>query len=182
MTLTFTKDIDEMCYPYIFEDSPLCDFEILTDELCTYIGLALSQIEQQLVNEALGWLQPKIFDLNGSIRGKCAIDEQDIAQLKHYYHFFKSKVTDNNTRFVLPRGVGPTALLHQCRSLSKKVTRQLVLIDKANIEVPQTLPRFTNMLVNFLFAMTRFLNQLQGIDEPEYVSNCYPTPKRYQKG
>ncbi len=181
MTIKFSGDIDELSYPYIFEHSALCDFEIMTDELCTYIGLALSQIDDEEVVKSLSWLQPKIFDLNGSIRGTCAISEQDITLLKQGYHYFKSRVDDNNKRFVLPRGVGAVALLHQSRSLSKKATRQMVLIDKEGIEVPETLPRFSNLLVNYLFAVTRYLNQQQGIEEPEYVSNCYPTPKRYRK-
>jgi ATP:cob(I)alamin adenosyltransferase len=153
----------------------------MTDELCTYVGLVVTQVTQPDIKKSLSWLQPKIFDLNGSIRGRCAIDENDIAQLKHDFNYFKSQVEDDQKRFVLPRGAGPTVLLHQSRSLSKKITRQLVNVDAAEIDVPTTLPRFTNLLVNYFFAITRYINQLEGIEEPEYVSNCYPTPKRYRK-
>ncbi|PSW60074.1 cobalamin adenosyltransferase [Photobacterium kishitanii] len=177
MVLKFSGDIDELAYPFIFEDSPLCDFEILTDELCTYIGLAISQLDDGEVQQSLIWLQPRIFHLNGSIRGKCGIFEADISQLKADYHYFRSQVSDSNKRFVLPRGVGPVVQLHQCRSLAKKVVRQLVKVDAAGKKVPPALPRFSNLLVNYLFALTRVLNQQTGIEEPEYISINYPKPE-----
>lgn len=178
MVLKFSGDIDELAYPFIFEDSPLCDFEILTDELCTYIGLAISQLDRDdEVLQSLLWLQPRIFHLNGSIRGKCGIFEADITKLKVDYHSFRDQVTDSNKRFVLPRGVGVVVQLHQCRSLAKKVVRQLVKVDAVGKTVPPTLPRFSNLLVNYLFALTRVLNQRAGIEEPEYVSINYPKPE-----
>lgn len=176
MTIKFSGDIDELAYPFIFEDSPLCDFEIQTDELCTLVGLALCNVQNEQIKTSLEWLQPRIFHLNGSIRGKCGIFEDDIKQLKSDYQLFKAQVTDNNKRFVLPRGTGAVILLHQARSLSKKVVRTLVLVDKSGKSVPDTLPRFANLLVNYFFALTRVINQDLGIKEPEYVSINYPTP------
>ncbi|GAD79219.1 cob(I)alamin adenosyltransferase [Vibrio ezurae] len=171
--MKFSGNIDELAYPFIFEDSPLCDFEILTDELCTITGLALTNIDNPKVRHSLEELQPKIFHLNGSIRGKNGIFESDIESLAAEYHAFKDSVSDDNKRFVLPRGTGPVIQLHQCRSLSKKVVRQLVLVEKAGKKVPETLPRFANLLVNYYFALTRVLNQDMGIEEPEYISINY---------
>ncbi|MEC6909123.1 cobalamin adenosyltransferase [Photobacterium piscicola] len=177
MVLKFSGDIDELAYPFIFEDSPLCDFEILTDELCTYVGLAISQLQDDEVRRSLSWLQPRIFHLNGSIRGKCGIFEADIIKLKADYHYFRDQVIDSNKRFVLPRGMGAVVQLHQCRSLSKKVVRQLVNVDAVGKKIPETLPRFSNLLVNYFFALTRVLNQQAGIEEPEYISINYPKPE-----
>ena len=114
--------------------------------------------------------------MNGSIRGKCGIFEEDIQALLTDFNYFKAQVTDDAKRFVLPRGTGPVIQLHQCRSLSKKVVRQLVLVDKADKKIPETLPRFANTLTNYYFALTRVLNQDAGIEEPEYVSINYPKP------
>ncbi|OCH37245.1 cobalamin adenosyltransferase [Aliivibrio fischeri] len=178
MALKASGNIGELSYPFIFEDSPLCDFEILTDELCAYTGLALSQVTNQEVRESLERLQPKIFHLNGSIRGKCGIFEQDVQELVSEMFYFKEQVHDKGKRFVLPRGTGPVIQLHQCRSLSKKVVRALVLIDKlTNKTIPETLPRFANALANYYFVLTRVLNQDMNIDEPEHISINYPKPE-----
>ncbi|WP_390623753.1 cobalamin adenosyltransferase [Vibrio gallicus] len=175
--MKFSGNIDELAYPFIFEESPLCDFEILTDELCTLVGLALTNIDNSEIKASLESLQPKVFHLNGSIRGKNGIFEQDIQDLTHEYHHFRAIVEDDAKRFVLPRGTGPVITLHQCRSLSKKVVRQLVLVEKFGKKVPETLPRFANLLVNYFFALTRVLNQEMGIEEPEYNSINYPNKR-----
>ncbi|OCH17388.1 MULTISPECIES: cobalamin adenosyltransferase [unclassified Aliivibrio] len=179
MALKASGVVGELSYPFIFEDSPLCDFEILTDELCAYTGLALSQITHVQVRGSLERLQPKIFHLNGSIRGKCGIFEEDVQELLAEMIAFKKQVEDKGKRFVLPRGTGPVIQLHQCRSLSKKVVRTLVQIDKLTTKkIPETLPRFANVLANYYFVLTRVLNQEAGIEEPEYVSINYPMPPK----
>lgn len=164
----------ELAYPFIFEQSCLCDYEILTDELCTFTGLALSAVTQPEIRQSLERLQPKLFHLNGSIRGKCGIFESDLEQLAKEYFYFKEQVADKGKRFVLPRGQGAVVQLHYCRSLSKKVVRLLVKVEQEGKAVPSTLPRFANLLANYYFALTRLINQYDGIEEPEYHSINYP--------
>ncbi|MDA9557650.1 ATP:cob(I)alamin adenosyltransferase [Vibrio sp.] len=173
MAITFSGDFDELSYPYIHDKSSLCDFEVFTDELCTMVGMALSQIDDPEIKASLLDLQPKIFHLNGSIRGKQAIFEEDITKLKEEYWYFRNKVDDNAKRFVLPRGGFSVYQLHYCRSLSKKVIRILVRVDEEGIEFPDVIPRFSNVLVNYFFALTRYLNQLDGVEEPEFISKSY---------
>lgn len=176
----FTGDITEMSYPFIYEQSGSCDFEILTDELCTVTGLAGSACpaEHADIQAVLFALQPKIFDLNGSIRGKCAISDDDIEQLKAHYDAFRALLPENQPHFVLPRGTGVVVPLHYCRSLAKKATRALVQLDASGADVPATLPRYCNVLTNLYFMMTRVINTRAGIAEPEYISNNYPQRAR----
>jgi ATP:cob(I)alamin adenosyltransferase len=164
-----------MSYPFIYEQSPLCDFEIMTDELCTMVGLAGSGCSQRdhEIQEVLFSIQPKMFDLNGSIRGRCAIFEPELNQLKEIYKTLKQSLPNEQPKFVLPRGTGVVCQLHYCRSLSKKVTRQLVRIEQEGIEVPEALPRYTNVLTNLFFVMTRIINLRDEVEEPEYLSANY---------
>lgn len=176
----FTGDVTEMSYPFIYEQTGSCDFEILTDELCTVTGLAGSacSTEHTDIQTVLFELQPKIFDLNGSVRGACAISEEDIARLKTQYEAFRSLLPPNQPHFVLPRGTGVAVPLHYCRSLSKKATRALVQLDANRAVVPPTLPRYCNVLTNLYFIMTRVVNTRAGTEEPEYISNNYPKRAR----
>lgn len=70
----------ECCYSFIFEKSYKCDYEILTDELCRLVGGILSYTKNGFpeIHSELEKLQPLIYHFNGSIRGKVAVDENDI--------------------------------------------------------------------------------------------------------
>ncbi|POF60957.1 cobalamin adenosyltransferase, partial [Vibrio vulnificus] len=53
-----SKQLDELCYPFIYEDSPVCDFEIRADELCSRVGLLLTMDLPELVRDVLTRVQP----------------------------------------------------------------------------------------------------------------------------
>jgi ATP:cob(I)alamin adenosyltransferase len=171
----FSKDRDEMSYPFMYEHSYLCDFEILTDELCTVVGLAGSACQERDADlqQALFELQPFMFNLNGSIRGRNAITEKEVNDLKEMLSVWRKKLPEPTAMFVLPRGTGVVVNLHYARSLSKKVTRMLVRIDQEGKDVPSALPPYTNVLTNLFFAMTQVVNFRDGVTEPEYVSVNY---------
>jgi hypothetical protein len=87
-----SKEMDEVCYPFIHEVSPLCDFEVLTDELCGNIGAALSMTSPDMsdIRADLDALQPLAFHLNGSIRGRLAIAESDLDWAKSRLDYYRS--------------------------------------------------------------------------------------------
>lgn len=172
---SFGSDLDEMCYPFIYEHSSLCDFELLTDELCTQVGLAgsaCSERDSDIAQQLFG-LQAKMFDLNGSIRGRCAIAEDDIVAAKSFLAAVRAKLLASQQGFVLPRGTGVVVMLHYCRSLTKKIIRALVRIDQEEIAVPSALPRYTNVLTNLFFALAQQINERDQVPQPAYISNNY---------
>ncbi|MBO9494418.1 cobalamin adenosyltransferase [Thalassotalea sp. G20_0] len=177
MPLKYSGDIRELCYPFIYEDSPLCDYEIITDELCATLGGVISELEGDQrffdIYDFLDQLQPRIFHMNGSVRGKQAIFEQQIQWLAGYFDHYQQEIEGQLHGFVLPRGGRPVQLLHSCRSLSKKAVRALVKVDAHGIEVPDELHRFGNMLCNQFFRLTVVINRRLGIVEPEYQSLSY---------
>ncbi len=67
MVLKYSGDIRELCYPFIYEDSPLCDYEIITDELCATLGGVISELEGDErfadIYDFLDKLQPRIFHM-----------------------------------------------------------------------------------------------------------------------
>lgn len=175
----FRGDFDEMSYPFIYENSSLCDFEILTDELCTLTGLAGSQcVKYPDIQQKLFDLQPTLFDLNGSVRGRCTIDEPRLEWAKDMLQEIRQSTAQELTQFVLPRGTGPVVPLHACRSLSKKATRALVRVAEEGRAVPDTLPRFCNVLTNLFFAFCVSINEREGVEQPVYISQNYPQPRR----
>lgn len=179
------SNIDELCYPYIYEDSLLCDYEILTDELTRMVGWAIDELGALIINypnsnelktlaDELNWLLPLCYHLNGSIRGKLAIKEEEHQQLLTMYRNIK-KLTENSiSGFVLPGGKSPVGILNQCSSLSKKAIRLMVRIhNEEQKEVSNIVPKFANLLCNYFFTATVLINQVTGYKEVPFISRSY---------
>jgi ATP:cob(I)alamin adenosyltransferase len=170
-----SNDLDEVCYPFIHETSPLCDFEVITDELCGNIGAALSNLPAAMddLYADLDTLQPLAFHLNGSIRGRLAIEEADLTWARARLDTYRREADGRADGFVLPRGEVPVPYLNLARSGAKKAIRQMVGIEEAGIAVPAVLPRFCNILCNLFFAMILVINQRRGHREVAFVSKSY---------
>ena len=128
MTFKFGKNFDEMCYPFMYEQSMLCYFEVITDELCGHIGAVISHLPDDMSDIAadLEQIQPLAFHVNGSIRGRLAIAETDIQWLQGRLDHYRVEVAGRLEQFVLPRGTPPVPQLHLARSACKKAIRIMV--------------------------------------------------------
>ncbi|WP_299527138.1 hypothetical protein [uncultured Lutibacter sp.] len=177
--------IDELCYPFIYEDSLLCDYEIVTDDLTRMVGWAINDLsilkldypnnnDLKSLEDELNWLLPLCYHLNGSIRGTLAITEEDHLQLLENYRNIKSITQKSISGFVLPGGVSPVGILNKCSSMSKQVIRLMVkLHNEEHKEIPNILPKFTNLLCNYFFAATILINQITGYKEIPFKSKSY---------
>lgn len=101
---------DELCYPFIYETASLCDYEVITDELCAHIGAALSHtpVDMPGIAADLDRLQPLAFHLNGSIRGRLAVEESDLAWLQERLDHFREEVrlqAGPVRKTISPRGI-----------------------------------------------------------------------------
>ncbi|MDF0604085.1 hypothetical protein HZU77_000240 [Neisseriaceae bacterium TC5R-5] len=172
------KNIDELCYPFIYEVSSLCDFEVITDELCGHIGAILSQLPTNMsdIAQDLDQLQPLTFHLNGSIRGRLAIEENDLVWLHERFAHYRNEVSGRINGFVLPRGAIPIPQLHLARSAAKKAVRLMVRVEQEGKTIPMVLPRLCNLMCNFFFTLTLVINQRRGFDETPFVSKSYGYP------
>lgn len=180
MPLPLSKDWDEVCYPFIQEQSTLCDFELLTDELCALVGSVLTYlpstenaIDYADIRNDLETLQPLVFHVNGSVRGRLAVTEEHIHWLKQRFNVYKDEIGERISVFVLPRGAAPVPQLNAARSCAKKAIRALVRVDQEGIDVPLILPRMCNLMCNFFFILTLVINKRRGFEETAFHSLSY---------
>lgn len=175
MALKHRGSIDELVYPFIYETSPLCDFEVLTDELASRLGGIAPQLEVECddIRADISTLVEWAFHLNGSIRGQQAIHEENINWLTQRYKYYQAELGDTVTSFVLPEGAAPVGDLNLAKCNCKKVIRQMVLIDAAGIHIPPELMRFTNLLANWLFCVSMVINKRRGFPIRTFVSQSY---------
>ena len=171
------RDKREPCYPFIFETQFQCDYEIATDELCCQVGAVLSHLvpdeDTRPVLADLATLQRLIYNLNGSVRGRLGIFEEDLDWLKGRYDHYNEASRGRVTGFVLPQGPQPIPTLHLCRCGSKKVVRLLVRLEESGVRFDPILYRFANLLANFFFVLTVYLKQAWNVPEVPYVSINY---------
>jgi cob(I)alamin adenosyltransferase len=179
MTEKRSSSIDELCYPYIYEASSLCDYEIVTDELCSLIGSVLGGLGEGCGDIALDLerLQPLAYHLNGSVRGRLAIGEGDLQWLQDRYHHYRSQATTGIRSAVLPRGGAPVLQLHLARSTAKKAIRLLLQVEREEKKVPAILFRFCNLLCNFFFVSALEINRRMGVVEIPFESRSYGQAK-----
>lgn len=173
-----SQNLDELCYPFIYETSRLCDYEVVTDELCSHIGLVLALLPAGFDDIAadLDRLQPLAFHLNGSIRGRLAVEEADLAWLHGQLRHYKAETRDRVRGFVLPRGPLPVPHLHLARSAAKKAIRLMVRLEQEGIAVPEALPRLANLMCNFFFVLALAINLRLGVEETPFLSRSYGKP------
>lgn len=174
------KDMRYICYPFMREASCLVDFEIRTDSLTTSIGTVFPTLvgdNVQIVREDLEKLHPMAYHVNGSVRGKLAVTEEDLQFLSDRYDFYVAHTKEQIDRFVLPQGVEAAARLHVCRSEAKKSFRALHKVSEER-DVPEILFDYLGLLANVFFVMAVYVNQMSGHEEIEFITKSYPMKKR----
>lgn len=161
------------CYPFIDETSPLCDYEIETDRLCSQMGLAVALLPVDSVLSAqLVRLQELVYHANGSVRGKMALEEADLLWL---HGECERPSVRRRGEFVLPAGCAAGAALHVARCQGKSVTRLLYKMRQQGIAVPERVIEFANLVANVLFFWALDVNAEQGFSEIVFISKSYPT-------
>lgn len=170
-TLLKNKNIDLVAYPFLSEENSLVDHEILTDKLSSILGYILSL--NTPLKEETWWLMDKVLHLNGSIRGKLAITEEDLNYGLAMYNKFKGKNASRINGFVYPTGHTIACEYHKARCEAKIVTRNLYLLRQRGIDVPEICIDFANLTANILFVFSLEVNRLNNIEEKPFESKSY---------
>lgn len=147
------KDARYSCYPFMREKVSTVDYEIRTDSLTTHVGVALAAVKKETVEVVAGDLLailPMAYHVNGSVRGKLAVTDEDLAWLSNRYDFYVEHVREEIQNFVLPQGTEAAAALHLCRSEAKKSYRVLHKVSEER-EVPAILFDYLGLLANVFF-------------------------------
>ena len=169
------RSYDEICYPFMEEQGMFCDYEILTDGLSSYLGLVLSIAKERKYPEGLlgifQWLTEMALHLNGSLRGKLAVEKEDLEKLHKIYDYYKSLKEVKN--FTIPTGSYLSAQVNICRYKTKEVVRLLNKINKEEKDLPAILFSFTNLMANLLFILSIYINDLDKEENQVFRSKSY---------
>jgi cob(I)alamin adenosyltransferase len=142
------------------------------DELNSWVGLALVDLPDAESKKELLRVQNSLHkimaELSKPLKEFEGISDDDIGDLELSIDFMESKLTPL-TRFILPGGSRPSAVLHVCRTVCRRGERRVVELAEKEI-IDKRLVKYLNRLSDYLFVLARKINHDLGTTEahPDY--------------
>ncbi|MDH3219993.1 MAG: cob(I)yrinic acid a,c-diamide adenosyltransferase [Gammaproteobacteria bacterium] len=132
------------------------------DELNACIGVALSQLDDGPIAQALFAVQHDLFDIGAELcqPGKQLITQDYVEGLEKSADAFNADLGELK-EFILPGGSQAVAGLQLARTVCRRVERSLVNLNDAVTINPLTC-RYINRLSDLLFILARAQSQLEG--------------------
>ncbi|RPJ78426.1 MAG: cob(I)yrinic acid a,c-diamide adenosyltransferase [Alphaproteobacteria bacterium] len=148
------------------------------DELNSFIGLGISFLDKSFDKTFLYEIQSSLFDLGSNLaceKEKRAqfklpqIKDAVIEKLETEIDKMDSKLKPLHT-FILPSGSQAASSFHVCRTVCRRVERQLVDFEDVQAgEVPGSALAFINRLSDYFFILARYLNHSKQIEEINWI-------------
>ena len=145
------------------------------DELNAVLGAVVAEDLPLDLAERLRTLQRDLFALGGRLADpsrrignrvdKVSLGGEDIRRLERWIDELEGELPPLS-RFVLPGGTRPGALLHLARTVCRRAERRMVALGPGALE-PELLA-FVNRLSDFLFVIARAVNHRAGVAETEW--------------
>lgn len=181
MSKKYTTIHDATCaYPFLYDDDSRVDYEIHTDMMTSRLGLIIAQLNEfpfresiQLIIQELVQQQEKLYDLNGSLRGRNTIFPEDVTELLKRYELYQESVKYDVQGFLLPSGNPVIMECHLLRCEAKKLVRILYQVEKEGYQVAQELFDYANVFSNYIFALSCYLMKLFQLPFTPYHSENY---------
>ena len=164
-----------LAYPFLYDKSCdlRCDFEILTDEISSQIGLLRSFIKDDNLRDELSKVNEIMYHINPSLRTKTTVTKEELNWLEERALCYKEEISDRYEKFVLPEGCTEASYCHIIRSKCKSLVRLLSRHQQQGNDVDQILFDFTNLYSNYFFVLSLKLNKDNNVDETEFLSRNY---------
>lgn len=156
----------------VAKGDPRLDAYGTIDELSSFIGLAVSGLNDDELRDSLTWLQRKLFVI-GSIlafpgrtesKGIGQITPEDVRRLENGVDAMEEQLPPL-ANFILPGGTREAAQLHCARSICRRAERFASGLDFAEYPLGESILPFLNRLSDYLFCLARLVNHKAGGEE-----------------
>ena len=148
------------------------------DELNSYIGLGISYLSKSFDKTQLLQIQSSLFDLGSNLA--CEKEKRSQFKLPQIKTSSIDKLeTDIDQmdsqllplkHFILPGGSSAAAAFHVCRTVCRRLERQMVDFEEQHPgEVPEHALTYINRLSDYFFILSRYLNSSDKIEETQWV-------------
>lgn len=138
-----------------------------SDELNSWIGWLRAKVTGcEDVDSQLTHIQNMLFDLGACLAGAdLRMENKEVEWIEHCIDDMQVTLTPLRA-FVLPAGNERVAACHVCRTVARRLERQMVALVEANIITKDKYAvefQFVNRLSDYLFVLARFLGEKDGV-------------------
>jgi len=147
------------------------------DELNSFIGYTISEINDPGVKENLSMIQNYLFTIGSDLATPETEKNEKLKIQRTPESFYKEieKMIDKYDaqleelrNFILPGGSKSSALLHICRTVCRRAERAVVALKKT-VTIGDNIVIFLNRLSDLFFVLSRFENKVS--NHPDIIWN-----------
>ena len=140
------------------------------DELNSYVGwlrakiVGDSPIWHIVVDEQLGWVQNRLFDIGAILAGaEMEVTEEAVCQLEKWIDDMQKELPVLR-EFILPGGNEVVSLCHVCRTVARRLERNIVdWCDSEGKVLPDKVVCYVNRLSDYCFVLARWIGKKEQI-------------------
>lgn len=147
------------------------------DELNSFLGLAIIEVTSIEIKNLLVDLQNKLFVLGSDLAAPETEKNKKlkITRLPDSYILETEQAIDKFDvqleelkNFILPGGSKGSALLHICRTISRRAEREIVALKNTE-HIGENIVIFLNRLSDLFFVLSRFENKYSNIPDTKWI-------------
>lgn len=140
------------------------------DELNSYVGWLRAKIVGEspiwhiVVDEQLGWVQNRLFDIGAILAGaEMEVTEEAVCQLEKWIDDMQKELPVLR-EFILPGGNEVVSLCHVCRTVARRLERNIVdWCDSEGKVLPDKVVCYVNRLSDYCFVLARWIGKKEQI-------------------
>jgi len=175
-----------LAYTFLYENAVdlKCDFEILTDEISSMIGLVRSLLDETdktagpELEEDLCKINELMYHINPSLRTKVMVSTEELDWLCGKTQSLQNAVEEtlpggNGVTFVIPQGCTQAAYSHVIRNRCKALVRLVSRYQQRGNTVDEIIFDFVNLYSGYFYFLALWFNKNHGIEERSFISRVY---------
>ena len=175
-----------LAYSFLYDDATdlKCDFEIMTDEVSSMIGLLQSLLcdadraaDSELA-EDLCKINELMYHINPSLRVEVKVTTEELEWLDQKTQALQKSLEygapqKGGFTFFIPQGCTQAAYSHVIRSKCKTLVRLASRFQQQGNTVDAILFDFLNLYSGYFFFLALWFNKNHGINERPFISRVY---------
>ena len=143
------------------------------DELNSFLGLAIIEVAEPSIKNILQNIQNQLFTVGADLSTPETEKNKKlkITRTPKEFYLNAEKIIDNYEskldelkNFILPGGSKGAALLHICRTITRRAERKIVALDN-KVKIGKNIIIFLNRLSDLFFVLARYENKVSNIPD-----------------